>query len=1220
MASLSQPLLGAGASAKNDWGRARAATSLTFTGNAEFRRGFELEIGLNALATADAGLSRFIDASVRGNAFAEARVNLQCQFPLNLFEQFGLAVGAEAVAQAAAGIEVGLGLVVGDFVALIRQNPESHGLPLDLLVLLLEEAKVGGHFEVHVAATAMAYASVQIVGEVVKDPGFHIQVDAGLGLLAGVGFSGGLDLGLRDFRRFYGRAVDRTVGSVVEGLSRSLAARNEPLLPVVKAMAPVASASLRLAYELGAYIVQHSPAQNRQEASNLANHCVGIVLEEAQRFLFQQFVEAGLRSFERLVSQQVPTLGRGVWDGLLPQRRALADALRAIPAEPFQPIPANVAYWSALIARATDLIAPLPPAASTDVVRGMTVLYAASELLARAIDTKVNQGEAYAFAAGAGRVTTPPPPFGGPLASQPAARVRSQVNHVLGRASSHSIDYADLVSYLVSDSAIGLLRSTVPDIDEYLSIFRHPAVAGNLSDVLRALVQNRDAFVRNTTGDRDPQETLRVLLGALDSFITIKINEDLAAAVNASVSDGNARLYFNEVILGTLLFTKNLTFRTVLDWEKRPIDRSAFTEALAGIMTMLLGRSLVLVGEGFMASLQADMRSACRHAAGQLGSRNDPFRAIGIQPGPEITALFADTLRIAGEVFGPLPEDARRRLRAVLYDVFETLPPDEAGQRELVDNLGDQFFIPNQDAVDEVKEELLSISRDRFQLFVERVLQAGGDLMLRGIEDAIQDAIRLAQEWERRIETAIAGLLASIAALERAIQEQLVQAQRAFQDAAAQFQRLLERLSQQSLRNRLRADLADRFYRDARSVLNDNPLYRPLPGDAKRFVKRVLKDVITDLIEGPVVDPIFDALGSVAGELDHLLDDMRELDPAEPLAPQLLDLLLDGLEDRIADQFGGTRPRIDVGFTVSLFGLSQHFSLGRIELPLSRVFSILRTAVAELDFYEDQLEATAIALADAFRKFIDVETAQRTHDDKARERDRLNKLLAEHTTTPKTVTIVSPAQSSVYRGDVDASIHLGGVPPSYLGCGVDEQQRALVFLNGELLDPLSFTVDHQPIAGGEGATQVPGVLKSVAAVRTGATGMLAGRPMTKTRRARLEQGLPAGLTIRFRIAARRLQAGTNSMIVVVIDPNGRRYQQAVSFAVTAGAKGPGNRVRLPPMAGLAPGGTPVTPKAGIGLHFDAAAIASRVAQGRREMQARSKKHLVAFRTALGPKR
>src|SRR3712207_466120 len=96
--NLSQPLLGAGAAAKNDWASASARTSLDFTAQAEFKRGVNARIGLEALASADAGLAQFIAATVRGNAFAEAQAGVQVQFPLNLFEKFGVAVGAEATA------------------------------------------------------------------------------------------------------------------------------------------------------------------------------------------------------------------------------------------------------------------------------------------------------------------------------------------------------------------------------------------------------------------------------------------------------------------------------------------------------------------------------------------------------------------------------------------------------------------------------------------------------------------------------------------------------------------------------------------------------------------------------------------------------------------------------------------------------------------------------------------------------------------------------------------------------------------------------------------------------------------------------------------------------------------------------------------------------------------------------------------------------------------
>jgi hypothetical protein len=55
---------------------------------------------------------------------------------------------------------------------------------------------------------------------------------------------------------------------------------------------------------------------------------------------------------------------------------------------------------------------------------------------------------------------------------------------------------------------------------------------------------------------------------------------------------------------------------------------------------------------------------------------------------------------------------------------------------------------------------------------------------------------------------------------------EIAQAQRAFEDAVEAFDTLLEQLSRQSVRNRMRADIADRICLDAKGVLNDIPLYK----------------------------------------------------------------------------------------------------------------------------------------------------------------------------------------------------------------------------------------------------------------------------------------------------------------------------------------------------------------------------------------------------------
>lgn len=101
-----------------------------------------------------------------------------------------------------------------------------------------------------------------------------------------MGFSGGLALGFKDFRHFYGRAVDLCVDAVVRDLTGLLADDQPAGRAVAGAFGPVAKVALRLAYELGDFIAKSNPASDA--AQTLANHSVGILLEESQRFLLER--------------------------------------------------------------------------------------------------------------------------------------------------------------------------------------------------------------------------------------------------------------------------------------------------------------------------------------------------------------------------------------------------------------------------------------------------------------------------------------------------------------------------------------------------------------------------------------------------------------------------------------------------------------------------------------------------------------------------------------------------------------------------------------------------------------------------------------------------------------------------------------------------------------------------------------------------------------------
>lgn len=1225
---LSQPLLGAGAQAKNDWAAASARTSLDFTAQAQFKRGFNVAIGLSALAQADAGLAKFVEATVRGNAFAEAQASLQLQFPLNLFEHFGVAVGAEAKAQAAAGIEVGLGLSVGDFVALIQRDPAAIGLPVDLVLLLLEEVSFGGKVEVHVAAAAMAYASLQIAGSIVDKPGkpagFEYLVDAGLGLAAGMGFSGGLSLGFRDFRHFYGRAVDLCVDRVVDDLGVLLVDDLPAIQAAAGAFGPVAKLALRLSYELGDYIAKNKPPNSPQAALTLANHSIGILLEESQRFLLEGLIGSSLATVRAIARG----IGQIAWDALRPQRRAVAGRLYAMPSDPFQPNDTNQAYWRSLQQEVLALANALPADVRDKLKEAAAAVSACSELLMEIFRSRINTAQAYVVAVGVGQINTKPS-FGGPLPRPLLPDVQGAINAALGRGARDAVDFGVLASFVTRPALLDGLRRDLPGIDRFAQIFSGGPVGPGPSQVLVALLSNREAFLRNANRDVDPKHTLQVLLGALNDFITRELNSKLKERVYAATPNELTRRYFDEVLLAAINFTKDVAFRTVLDWEKAGIDRDTFTESLASVISMLLGRSLVIIGDQFFDVLARNMQTAAAHAARHLEGPKSAFDTLGLHVSPELERLFADTVRIGAEVFGPLPDDTRARMRGILYEILEPLPSG-SGQ-SFVEDLKDQFFIPNGEHVNALKDELLAISRERFGLFAEKVLGSAGTLLSELIADFVDSIIATVRQWEKDLAKAIDNLGRDLQQLAEEIARLEQEVQAAFSEAVDALEVLLEHLSNDSMRAACKSKIVNDLFRRGKSVLRGLPLYQDLPRELRSALEARLKHTIRHLVDGPLVDPVLQVIGNLAGGLDDVIGDVRSLDPHRPLAEQVLELILDRMEDAVREHFGSTKPHLRIGFDFSYDFFGPHtvnIDLGRVEIPLSTFFGLIRQAVHTLGSVEAGLETVAAKLAAAFAKQFDLEARRERQSAKTRDRDRLTAVDSEHNAEPKEVTILTPAEGSVHGNDVRVELHLGGVPEGYLGLKPDEQQRVFVLLNGEAVANRRLTVvgsvtpstsrPRLAPSGGVGfersVAALPGVARTV--VSTHLVTGLPGRLLPPSKAQAILTKLLPGTTATLTLPMDDLLEGANTLALIVIDRGGRPYQQVVSFGATSPAKAPlrNGVVHLP-----RPGGDgqaraerlPIEPP--VGVASTPAGLQASLARAKASLRAQAELNLVAFK-------
>ena len=132
----------------------------TFSAEAELRRGVNFDLGLEALAELDASLRRFLAGSLEADVHGTLRVRGQMQTPLNLFKESGAIVRLQAAAELAAGASLTLGLSVGDFLDLVKQDPAMQGLPYRLLEVFLEEVTIGAGVYGKAALSAMAYANL----------------------------------------------------------------------------------------------------------------------------------------------------------------------------------------------------------------------------------------------------------------------------------------------------------------------------------------------------------------------------------------------------------------------------------------------------------------------------------------------------------------------------------------------------------------------------------------------------------------------------------------------------------------------------------------------------------------------------------------------------------------------------------------------------------------------------------------------------------------------------------------------------------------------------------------------------------------------------------------------------------------------------------------------------------------------------------------------------
>lgn len=1091
---LSQNILSlqAGANA-GDVAQIGAEASVDFRGTAQLKRGIMLEAGVAAWAEAQAGFSKFLaaDAEVRGEA--SARLRGQIQAPLDLFSESGVAIRLQAVAELALSAQLGIGLAIGDFIALAQEDPRIDGIYLTLLEIFLEELQIQAGVRGRVAYSAMAYLNLVVAGRLIEDdvnnlpPGFTIAMNCGAGLKGGGGWGLFANLGLENPRRLIRRSVDAVVDEVLAQVRDEMP--DEASRRMVGLLRAPAKMALRGGFEVGLSLAENGPTF-ADSGPELARRCVSVILEEAQRFLLEQIAMLGVR----LIEQGLESIGAGAaaWDASAAERKFLVDQLSDQPDDPFEPNAESLEYWSGVVNGAVGVGLSLGGGLIPDeLVEAIALLWASAQL-AFVTTQRVSDASARASFFGALSAEARIEAFQGQLVDQAPAPevVRTKINTTLGRNPNAELRQDQLVEFLTA-TALDRLVAEFPDTAPFLEIVAGPdASPAALSAAASTILTNAGAFTPNPdTGAIDPETTLRALTGGLQAYIEVRVHNELAPLIHDAIDhQPDLGIYVDEVLLSTLDFTVETVFDRVLDWSFGNVGyREALKDACSSIVMKLLGRSLVVTTDVLVAYASEHVSEELLKLADDVddpGGFGDQLAAATETDEELVGEVLRETLLICAEVFGPMPDEKRAKIRNLLYSVLDTVPasPDA----DWLDQLQTDLFIPDGEARTALLElggEMSGMLSGYLQDFFTRVLTRLAEIALEEGAEMIEALVASVEAWVDELEAVLTALLIRLSQLPGEILAALNALNAQFDSALSEVQTLLGTMS--STPDALPEGLAGALHSPAWTALIDADGYVALPGWVQEMAADALDSAVEIAATSGLLSPVLQATQTAALQADAALEavrvtlaELREIDPEANVTEQTLSILLDHVEDAVRAAFGDDDPElpISVGFTyttpaIGIRGTLAYVSpqkigvtidLGEVVVPLDAIITIVRNAVAGLAVVEEQIAALVDALMIAFGH-ADTH-AELTLERAAAEQQKplLEAQLTQSCGSGLVGTLLSPQPGGVYGGDVPLDVHIARGCETLLGSGEIEQQRVFVFLNETALAVDRFDVEVWP--------------------------------------------------------------------------------------------------------------------------------------------------------------
>ncbi len=1091
------PLFTANAGVACKWANANAGAGSELSFSAAFKRGINLNIGAAIFADIDVAVQKFIAAKLAGEAHAQANLTAQLQMPMNLFDEAGVAIRLEAKAEAAAGVSFTIGLSIGDFLDLIANDPKMKGIPEKLLIIFLEEATIQAGGYAKVAASAMAYADLSITGSLVSNtsrgttPGFTIMAEAGAGLEAGAGFRFVANAGITDPRRLILRSLDVTVDELVNEILKLLPDDDKTSHDLLNAFRAPSKTALRITYEIGQLLTEQVITHSDKDAEKIAMRCVQVILEESQRYILDQLVSVSLKMFEEFLNGVSNGVVEEIWNSLETQRNALANKLSEMPNDPFAPNDSNTnkLYWMELIQIVVELILAVPDLSDDDSeLQSISMLWAAVQLLFKGME-RATKATAAASVIGL-EPQEQHEAFADGTINQPHDRIKSYLNVQLGKDPSNNLTLPDLAVFLVTEPVIEILTAYSPDVERYFDIFRTSSFfENNSTKIASLLLNNLGGFVISDNDKVDNRATLHILLTCLQDFLNNTVKNELVPIIDEHIADHeDLHIYFHEVVIASLQITTDIIFEQILDWQNGdvPTTQTTMKDTLSSVLMMLLGRSLVCITDILSTHVRSEVRDEF------IRISNDDLLLEGIiqflpssTANKELKEIAKEMLNIGADVFGPLPEDTRAKIRELLYEILAPLPA--SNQKDFWTNLKRENSIPDLEALQSLGWELTEMAANTLNRFVTRVLQRIAELSLEYLMEEIEEIAQQVEEWIDDIEEVLQMINAYLNKLLREIEQMLAEIEQLFIETANRFLSLLDSLSHGSGQVRIREQIINSVIGNALFVLYNNSVYKVLPDNMRREAENSTKNIIHLAFDNDIANSVWDAIGSVASDLDTLVDDIRDLDPNENLVDQLSELMLDRIESNIENIFGNN-PKIEISFNikweetityVDVFDvdyaahhwgrfptrtrritIEKTINLGQIELPTTHIMNSIRWVFGNIDNIKTMINNIAGTLQQALTKELELNIKEQEKTDKSKEKVDIEKQLDESRLVPRDMNIYDPSPGALYNDNLHVDLEMYGVPMSFLGLGEGEQQRVFIWINGEDYPMQEFVIEE----------------------------------------------------------------------------------------------------------------------------------------------------------------